>query len=73
MTSVAELEIIPISALNQYAYCPRRCYLMHVERQFADNVHTCVAPMSMSGLIRYCTKSSRVFVLNLPCQFGPIS
>lgn len=35
-----ELEIIPISALNQYAYCPRRCYLIHAERQFTDNVHT---------------------------------
>lgn len=31
---------IPLSALNQYAYCPRRCYLIHAERQFADNVHT---------------------------------
>lgn len=31
---------IPLSALNQYAYCPRRCYLIHVEGEFADNVHT---------------------------------
>jgi CRISPR-associated exonuclease Cas4 len=33
-------EPIPLSALNQYAYCPRRCYLIHVEGEFADNVHT---------------------------------
>ena len=31
---------IPISALNQYAYCPRRCYLIHAEAEFEDNVHT---------------------------------
>ncbi|MDQ3564881.1 MAG: CRISPR-associated protein Cas4 [Pseudomonadota bacterium] len=31
---------IPISALNQYAYCPRRCYLIHAEGEFEDNVHT---------------------------------
>ena len=31
---------IPISALNQYAYCQRRCYLIHAEAEFEDNVHT---------------------------------
>jgi len=31
---------IPISALNQYAYCPRRCYLIHAESEFEDNLHT---------------------------------
>lgn len=33
-------DVIPISALNQYNYCPRRCYLIHVEQTFDDNVHT---------------------------------
>lgn len=33
-------ELIPLSALNQFAYCPRRCYLIHAEGEFADNVHT---------------------------------
>lgn len=32
--------LIPISALNQYAYCPRRCWYMHVAHEFMDNVHT---------------------------------
>ena len=32
--------VIPISALNQFAYCPRRCYLIHTENEFTDNVHT---------------------------------
>jgi CRISPR-associated exonuclease Cas4 len=31
---------IPLSALNQYAYCPRRCYLIHAENEFTDNIHT---------------------------------
>ncbi len=33
-------ETIPISALNQYAYCPRRCYLIHSEGEFVHNLHT---------------------------------
>lgn len=33
-------DLIPLSALNQYSYCPRRCYLIHAEGEFADNVHT---------------------------------
>lgn len=35
-----ETDPIPLSALNQYSYCPRRCYLIHAENEFADNVHT---------------------------------
>ncbi|MHB1513506.1 MAG: CRISPR-associated protein Cas4 [Acidiferrobacter sp.] len=35
-----EENLIPLSALNQYSYCPRRCYLIHVEGEFVDNVHT---------------------------------
>jgi CRISPR-associated exonuclease Cas4 len=31
---------VPISALNQYAYCPRRCWYMHVAHEFRENVHT---------------------------------
>lgn len=33
-------ETIPLSALNHYAYCPRRCYLIHAEGEFKENVHT---------------------------------
>lgn len=31
---------IPISALNHYAYCPRRCALIHVEQTFEENIYT---------------------------------
>jgi CRISPR-associated exonuclease Cas4 len=31
---------VPISALNQYDYCPRRCWWIHVAGEFADNRYT---------------------------------
>lgn len=36
----ADLDSIPISALNHYAYCPRRCALIHVEQTFEENIYT---------------------------------
>lgn len=36
----AEIEPLNISALNQFAYCPRRFALIYVEAQFQDNLHT---------------------------------
>ncbi len=35
-----DLELVSISALNQYVFCPRRCALMHVEGIWRDNEHT---------------------------------
>lgn len=37
---MADIESIPVSALNHYAYCPRRCGLIHLEGDFTDNLHT---------------------------------
>jgi len=31
---------IMISALEHWAYCPRQCGLIHLEQEFADNIHT---------------------------------
>ena len=39
MNSIAD-EPIPLSALNHWGYCPRRYYLIHVEGEFVDNIHT---------------------------------
>ena len=36
----AGLEQINVSALNQYAYCPRRFALIYLEGQFEQNIHT---------------------------------
>lgn len=37
---MVDTDPIPLSALNHYAYCPRRCGLIHMEGEFADNIHT---------------------------------
>lgn len=31
---------LPVRMLNEYAYCPRLFYFMHVDGRWADNVHT---------------------------------
>jgi CRISPR-associated exonuclease Cas4 len=36
----ADEDYLFISALNQYSYCPLRCYWMFVEHEYADNEHT---------------------------------
>ena len=33
-------ELIPISALTHYAYCPRRCALVHIEQVWTENKFT---------------------------------
>ncbi|HRY15353.1 MAG TPA: CRISPR-associated protein Cas4 [Candidatus Competibacteraceae bacterium] len=33
-------ELIPLSALQHYLYCPRQCALIHVERLWAENRYT---------------------------------
>jgi CRISPR-associated exonuclease Cas4 len=33
-------DLVPISALNHYAYCPRRCALIHVEQTYDENLYT---------------------------------
>ncbi len=40
MSIQAELDPINVSALNQYSYCARRCALIYLENEFADNRHT---------------------------------
>lgn len=34
---VDEDDWIPISAVQHYAYCPRQCALIHIERQWSEN------------------------------------
>ncbi|MCK9188066.1 CRISPR-associated protein Cas4 [Acidithiobacillus sp.] len=33
-------DLVPLSALQHWIYCPRQCGLIHLEQQFEDNVHT---------------------------------
>jgi len=32
--------LVPLSAIEHYAYCPRQCALIHVEQSYEDNVYT---------------------------------
>ena len=36
----AEEEVVMISALQHYSYCPRQCALIHVEQVFDENLYT---------------------------------
>lgn len=33
-------DLIPLSALQHYLYCPRQCALIHIEQLWAENRHT---------------------------------
>lgn len=35
-----ESDLVPISALQHYAFCPRQCALIHLERLWQENAHT---------------------------------
>jgi CRISPR-associated exonuclease Cas4 len=35
-----EVEPLPLSALNHFTYCPRRCALIHIEGVFVENAFT---------------------------------
>lgn len=35
-----EAELVPVSALQHYVYCPRQCALIHVERVWEENLYT---------------------------------
>lgn len=44
------MESIPISALNQFLYCPRRAYLIHAEGVFIDNEHTLLGDLAHAAV-----------------------
>lgn len=33
-------ELVPISALQHYLFCPRQCALIHIEQCFEENIYT---------------------------------
>lgn len=35
-----DLKLVPLSALQHFAFCPRQCALIHNEQVWADNWHT---------------------------------
>lgn len=40
MSTYAEDDLVMISALEHYSYCPRQCALIHVEQTFDENLYT---------------------------------
>jgi len=36
----AQLEPIPLSALQHYVFCPRQCALIHIDRAWEENLYT---------------------------------
>lgn len=55
----AGLEPINVSALNQYSYCPRRCALIYLESEFADNRHTASGNAEHARVDRIAHATSR--------------
>lgn len=47
---MSESEYVPLSAINQYSYCARRCALIHVEAEFEENRHTLAGTHHHSGV-----------------------
>lgn len=50
---------VPLSALNHWSYCPRRCGLIHVEGEFADNIHTARGNAEHERVDRIAHETSR--------------
>ncbi len=36
----ADIDLLPVSALTHFVYCPRRCALVHLEQQWSENLFT---------------------------------
>lgn len=53
---MTELDPVPISALNHYDYCPRRCYLIHVMGEFRENPYTVEGDLLHEAAPRMRTK-----------------
>jgi len=54
-----DLEPVNVSALNQYAYCPRRCALIYLENEFAENRHTASGNAEHARVDRVAHASNR--------------
>ncbi len=52
-----ESELVMISALEHYSYCPRQCALIHVEQTFDENIYTLKGQMSHERVDQATTRS----------------
>lgn len=65
---MAQIEVVALSALNHWAYCPRRCGLIHMEGEFTDNIHTARGNAEHEKVdgVHYETRGDRRSVMALP-------
>ncbi len=52
-----ESELVMISALEHYSYCPRQCALIHIEQTFDENIYTLKGHMSHERVDQATTRS----------------
>jgi CRISPR-associated exonuclease Cas4 len=65
-----ESELVPLSALRQYAYCPRRCGLIHLEQAWIENVYTAAGNQSHEKVHSNSTETRDLYkaVTGLPLR-----
>lgn len=71
---MTEVDSIPLSALNHWACCPRRCGLFHMEQEFTDNIHTARGNAEREKIdsVRSETSGDRRFETALPVWYDRV-
>ena len=57
ISSEDESELVMISALEHYSYCPRQCALIHIEQTFDENIYTLKGQMSHERVDQAITRN----------------
>lgn len=52
-----DIELVMISALEHYSYCPRQCALIHIEQTFDENIYTLKGDMAHERVDSAITRS----------------
>ncbi len=52
-----DIELIMISALEHYSYCPRQCALIHIEQVFDENIYTLKGHMAHERVDQAMTRN----------------
>jgi CRISPR-associated exonuclease Cas4 len=67
---MTDADLIPLSALQHYLFCPRQCALIHVERLWAENVLTAEGRIlhERSDKPGQASRAERRIVLGMPIR-----
>ena len=70
----SEDDYLMISGIQHFKFCRRQWALIHIEQQWAENVHTVTGElMHKKCMILRLEKSERTSSLSEPCQSHPES